>query len=64
MKILLFLFLFLIKLTCALKACPKSSTSCLAYCSDFPVSVAYKTVAFIRRESARPNNLDVNLTAL
>lgn len=50
--------------TCALNACPNSSQSCLAYCSDFPVSVAYNTVAFILRESARPNNLDVNFTAL
>lgn len=70
MKII-FLFLLLFKAqsckivyTCALNACPNSSQSCLAYCSDFPVSVAYKTVAFILRESARPNNLDVNFTAL
>lgn len=50
--------------TCALKACPNNSTSCFAYCSERPVSVAYNTVAFTRRESARPNNFDVNFTAL
>jgi hypothetical protein len=50
--------------TCELKACPKISSSFLAYISDLPVSVAYSTVALIRRESARPNSLDVNFTAL
>ena len=50
--------------TCELKACPKMSPSFLAYISDLPVSVAYNTVALIRRDSARPNSLDVNFTAL
>jgi hypothetical protein len=50
--------------TCELKACPKSSPSFLAYISDLPVSVAYNTVALIRRDNARPNSLDVNFTAL
>jgi len=50
--------------TCALNACPNISPSFFAYISDRPVSVAYKTVALMRRESARPNSFDVNLTAL
>jgi hypothetical protein len=47
-----------------LKACPKISPSFLAYISDFPVSVAYSTVALIRRDNARPKSFDVNFTAL
>jgi hypothetical protein len=50
--------------TCELKACPKISPSFLAYISDLPVSVAYNTVALIRRDNARPKSLDVNFTAL
>jgi hypothetical protein len=50
--------------TWELKACPKISSSFLAYISDLPVSVAYSTVALIRRDSARPNSFDVNFTAL
>jgi len=50
--------------TCELKACPKISPSFLAYISDFPVSVAYSTVALIRRDNARPKSFDVNFTAL
>lgn len=49
--------------TCALKACPNMIPNFLAYCSDFPVSVAYKTVAFIRLDNALPNSFEVNLTA-
>lgn len=53
-----------VRLTCALNACPRSSQSCFAYCSDLPVSVAYRTVAFMRFDKARPNSFDVNFTAL
>jgi hypothetical protein len=52
------------QLTCELNACPELSPSCLAYISDFPVSVAYSTVALIRRDNARPKSFDVNFTAL
>ena len=50
--------------TCELNACPKISPNFLAYISDFPVSVAYSTVALIRRDNARPKSFDVNFTAL
>lgn len=49
--------------TWALKACPNMTPNSLAYCSDLPVSVAYRTVALILLESARPKSLDVNFTA-
>lgn len=46
------------------KACPNNSLSFSAYICDVPVSVANNTVAFILRDKALPNNLDVNFTAL
>ena len=52
------------KFTCALNAWLNNSANVNANFSDFPVSDAYKIVALILLERAKPNKLDVNLTAL
>ena len=50
-------------LTLTLNACENMWPNLFASCSDFPVSVAYNMVAFMRLDNAFPNKLDVNLTA-